>query len=365
MNIVFDFKIFFQQKYGGPSRYFFNLFEYINKKNTNLNCAYIISPIYYNEYLKNSLFPELIIGKKLPKIKFTGGTFKMINKFLSNKYINRFKPNLIHTTDYEIYSEKKYPLIVTVHDLIPELYSQDFAKTRDYRPKKKILEISDQIICVSENTKKDLIKYYDVDQKKISVIYHGNSFINYTSFKSKQKFDFKFFLFIGSRKRYKNFFKLIKAFKICKEIYDSFKIVCFGGGKLLESEKKKLIENDVDLEKVIILNEDDQSLFELYKNAYALIYPSFYEGFGMPIVEAMSLGCPVISSNAGSLPEVFGDAALSFDPFSVEQLSQKIEQVVYGDQIRNNLINLGLKQSKKFSWEKCAEETLTIYNKII
>ena len=85
-------------------------------------------------------------------------------------------------------------------------------------------------------------------------------------------------------------------------------------------KKKKLIENDVDLEKVIILNEDDQSLFELYKNAY---------------------------------------------PFSVEQLSQKIEQVVYGDQIRNNLINLGLKQSKKFSWEKCAEETLTIYNKII
>lgn len=366
MNIIFDFKIFFKQRYGGPSRYFFNLFEYINKNQDYKNSAHIVSPIYYNEYLNNSSFKNKIIGKKFPKVKFTGIFYKFINSQLSNFFFDKIKPDLIHTTDYDIHYKKKCPIVVTVHDLIHEIYYKDFGKDKNYRPKKEILKISDHIICVSKNTKDDLMKYYDVSEKKISVIYHGNSFQNLEYIKSTNLCNFKFFLFIGSRKRYKNFFKIIEAFKKNQEIYKEFKIVCFGGGQLLESEKKRLIENNIDLKKIIIIkNTSDHNLFELYKNATALIYPSFYEGFGMPIIEAMSLGCPVLSSNTSSLPEVYEDAALSFSPNSIDDLTQRMEQVVYDNNIRKKFIDLGLNQSKKFSWDNCVKKTLKVYSENI
>ena len=148
MNIVFDFKIFLQQKYGGPSRYFFNLFEYINKRNDENN-AYIVSPVYYNEFLNFSKYRNKIIGTKIPKIKFTGRINNVINRKLTDYFIKKINPNIIHTTDFSVYSDKKKtPLIVTVHDLIHEIYYQDFGKQKNFRPKKKILEISDHIICV-------------------------------------------------------------------------------------------------------------------------------------------------------------------------------------------------------------------------
>ena len=366
MNIIFDFKIFLQQNYGGPSRYFFNLFEYINKKQDSNN-AYIISPVYFNEYLDLSNFKDKIIGTKFPKIKFSGVLCNRINRLLSNIFIKKSQPSIIHTTDYQIYSKRKeYPLIVTVHDLIHEIYHEEFGKKKDFRPKKKILEISDHIICVSQNTKRDLMRYYDVDEKKVSVVYHGNNFQNFIHNKKNPIFQFKYFLYVGGRKRYKNFFSVIEAFKKNKQIYNEYKIICVGGGKFLESEKKKLIENDFDLRKIIFLDRtDDNDLFNLYKNATALIYPSFYEGFGMPIIEAMSLGCPVISSNTSSLTEVFGDAAISFSPSSIKELTNNLEKIAFDDDLKRKVIDLGYKQSKKFTWERCIDKTLTIYNKVI
>ena len=137
-------------------------------------------------------------------------------------------------------------------------------------------------------------------------------------------------------------------------------------GNFLKVKKKKLIENDFDLRKIIFLDRtDDNDLFNLYKNATALIYPSFYEGFGMPIIEAMSLGCPVISSNTSSLTEVFGDAAISFSPSSIKELTNNLEKIAFDDDLKRKVIDLGYKQSKKFTWERCIDKTLTIYNKVI
>jgi len=253
--------------------------------------------------------------------------------------------------------------------LIHEIFFTEFAKEKDYRPKKRILNLADHIICVSENTKKDLIKFYDIDEKKITVIYHGNSFSNIKSsfnIESTTKLNFKYFLYIGSRKRYKNFFSLIDAFSENRQIYNEYKIVCVGGGKLLNSETKRLKEKNIDLNKIIIFpNNDDNLLYNLYKNASALIYPSSYEGFGMPVVEAMGLGCPVICSNSSSLPEVYGNAALSFSPNSKNELSKAIEKIVFDQDFRKKIIEFGFIQSKKFSWEKCAKETLSVYKKLI
>ena len=136
--------------------------------------------------------------------------------------------------------------------------------------------------------------------------------------------------------------------------------------KLLNTEKKIFLKNNIDLKKIIFYEKsNDQSLFYLYKNAEALIYPSLYEGFGMPIIEAMSLGCPVISSKTSSMPEVFGDAALTFSPSSISELKNQLETIAFNREKRNKIINLGLSQSKKFTWEKCIDKTLTIYNKVL
>ena len=117
--------------------------------------------------------------------------------------------------------------------------------------------------------------------------------------------------------------------------------------------------------KIQYLQGNDLELAEQYKTAFALIYPSLYEGFGLPILEAMSYGCPVISSNSSSLPEVYGDAALSFDPNNEEQLFEIINKLLKQSELRDDLIIKGFKNLKKFSWEKCAKETLDVYERVL
>ena len=368
MRIAFDHKIFSQQKYGGPSRYFLKLFENINSLEDNE--AFIVSPIYNNAYLLKSKFKKNIHGIRIPKIKYFGLFNNLINNTRSKKIINNLKCQILHTTDYStLNSDCIRPLVVTVHDLIHEIFYKEFDKLEDFRPKKEILKKADHIICVSENTKKDLIKYYPIDEKKISVIYHGTSFSKSEFIPSSIKFikpKYKYFLYIGSRKRYKNFYKIIKAFKKRKEIYENYKLVCFGGGPLLASEKERLIKDNFDINKIILYPKNhDEILYELYKNAVALIYPSLYEGFGMPIIEAMSLGCPVIASNTSSLPEICDNNALSFSPYSEDELLDKMTDIINDKDLKNKIINSGLEHSSNFTWEKCTKETLSVYNRLI
>ena len=367
MKILFDYKIFFSQRYGGPSRYFLNLFENLNKTESN---AMILSPFYVNEYLKKSKLKNMIIGTKFPRIKFTGFFLNKINQGLSKFLCKKIDPNIIHTTYYDDFIvDKKKPLIVTVHDLIHEIYYNEFSKEKNYRPKKKILDSASHIICVSKNTKNDLLKYYDIKDDKISVVYHGSfglEKINNNYNQKKLTIEKPFFLYVGSRKRYKNFFCLIDAFLKNKKIYNNFKIVCFGGGPILNSEKKIFREKKFDFKKIInFSNHDDELLYKLYKNATALIYPSLYEGFGMPILEAMSIGCPVISSNSSSMPEIYGDAALTFNPSSTEELSDNILNIAMNIENREKFIKKGKLQSQKFTWANCSKQTLNVYEKSI
>ena len=366
MKIVFDSKIFFSQRFGGPSRYYFKLFENLNLLDID---SFIVSPLNYNEYIKSSKFKKNIYGINFSKIKFMDPFFNKIDKIFTEYYTKKIKPDIIHTTDYfKSNLDKIKPLVVTVHDLTHEIYYREYGKNKDFRPKERILDLADFIICVSQNTKKDLLKYYQINEKKIKVIYHGNDFDNIKENLKKKdiNLNFKYFLYVGGRKRYKNFFSIIDVFKKNKQIYNEFKIICFGGGQLLNSEKKILTEKNIDLSKIICFpDQDDELLFDLYKNATALIYPSLNEGFGMPILEAMSLGCPVISSNASSLPEVYGEAALSFCPLSHSELLDSLEKIAFESELRKKLITLGLKQSLKFSWKNCANETLSVYKRLI
>ena len=362
MKIYFDYKIFLQQKFGGPSRYFSQLFENLK---TNKKKAYIVSPFYINNYLDQSNFKENIYGKKIYSRRFGGKFYTYFNKNISKIIFSRLKPDLIHTTYYDhgLVSQKK-PVVLTVYDLINEIYPKEFGFKDYYRPKKDIIEKVDHFICISKNTQKDLINYYGVDEKKTSVIYLSGSGLD-KKFSIKYQHSKPFMLFVGTRNRYKNFSLLIKAYSSENFINNNFDLICFGGGKFNKDELDLFIKYKLDLNKIHHLEGRDELLVSLYKSATAYVCTSFYEGFGLTLLEAMQYGCPVLSSNSSSLPEVYGDAALTFSPYSIEELRECLNKIASMDSLKKEFSKKGLKHVKNFTWEKCTQDTLKVYKSLI
>ena len=356
MKIVFNNSIFFFQKNGGISRYFCSLAEELIKKNQDVK---IIASINKNNLLKK-ISPKNKVSfyvKKYPGYKL----LENINNKITNHYIQKFEPNIFHETYYSNYSfnNNNSKKIITVYDLIHEKFTNYFTKDKISK-KEKIIKNYDHYICISQNTKNDLIDLYKIPEKKVSVIYlSGSHYRKLNSNIENNSIEKKFFLYVGSRATYKNFKLITQCFKNNKNFND-YKIICFGGGQFTIDEKenfKKLNISHVD--------GSDDILVKLYKEAKCLILPSEYEGFGIPALEAMELGCPVLSSNIAALKETCGDAALYFNPYSEEELMQKINLFISNESLRNELIKKGLERAELFSWKKCAEQTLTLYNSIL
>lgn len=222
----------------------------------------------------------------------------------------------------------------------------------------------DHIICISENTKKDLIDIYSIKENKISVIYLGVSDIKEKKneiFITKPKKPY--LLFVGHRKRYKNFLRFLKAFSLSANLIKDFDIVCFGkqnfdGEELILIEELKLKKN------IHLVSGDDDKLNYYYKNADLFVFPSLYEGFGIPLLEAMKNGCPVCCSETSSLKEIGADAVEFFTPENEESILNSLNKVLYSNQYRSQLIENGFKKVSKFTWNNCANKTLELYKKI-
>tara|TARA_X000000950_G_scaffold29994_1_gene32448 strand:+ start:3033 stop:4103 length:1071 start_codon:yes stop_codon:yes gene_type:complete len=356
MNIIYDHQIFSNQKFGGPSRYFVEIIKELIKLN---NKPIIISPVDQNVYL-NEISS---IYKKKFLINFNKKNFisRFLNDTLSKYYFQKINYDLYHLTYYDKYFSSKKPKIITVYDLIHEKYNIEYNFQK--LPKKRILDSVDHFICISHNTKKDLIDFYNIDEKKISVTHLANSLKPQPI--EKNVYQKPFFLYIGSRKRYKNFKTLLKAYSSLNLIKKNYDIICFGGGELIKEELDTMKKYDIDLNSVHHFSGSDKLLINLYSNAEALIYASKYEGFGIPILEAMSCGCPVISSNTSSLPEVYGNSALTFSPESYEELMECLNKITSDENLKKKMIIDGYKREKNFSWKKCALETNNIYKKLI
>jgi len=372
MKIFFDHKIFTLQNYGGPSRYFVNLINQLNEiKSIN---AKIYAPIHINHFLSNTGSNNIAIANKVPLANYFSqfNTFKnqmmKINNKLNNFYMNKDKPDIIHTTYYE----DKFPLktdnlVVTVFDLIHEIFHKDYNEMKNFLPKENILKKAKQIICISESTKKDLINFYNIDKKKITVTYLANSLSSNCEHLDKRKIKLKnnFFLYVGSRWKYKSFNQLLHLLNQNKEIHKEFDLVAFGGGKLNNDEKKLIKKLNLNIDKIIQIDGDENILKLLYRNAEFFIYPSKYEGFGIPILESFSQECPFLCSKTSSLPEVAGDAAIFFDPNDLSSISSSIEKIISSKDLRLSLIKKGNERLQMFSWNKCALETLNVYKKIV
>ncbi len=357
MKICFDYEIFWKQKFSGiASRYFYNLIKHLAQKE-GLNLK-VFANFYFNEKIKQ-LSPEIVKGSRLNfRVPFTGKILEKINSILCRNQIIKFNPNVIHKTYYSNQFKKNTSrIILTVFDLWHEK-NTDFK----YMPKSHSLNISDHIVCPSQKTKDDLIDIYNVDKNKITVTYFGiEKFDEFFQSNNYDEFKDPFILYVGARGRYKNFTNFIKAYVNSKRLKNDFKVVCFGGENFNKNELDFFKKNKINELIIRPKANDDFTLLNLYKNAKCLVYPSSHEGLGLPPLEAMSLGCPVISSNHEGIIEGVGEAAETFDPYSIDDIRYKIEKILYSEKNINDLVFKGNKQSQKFSWEKCTEETLKVY----
>ena len=364
MKIAFDSQIFTMQEYGGISRYICSLAQQLNTRQ-NVE-AKIFAPLHINAYV-DSLPSSLAYGVKVPRIRNTGRIVHAASQLLSRVAISRFKPQIVHETYFSSLSStpKNARCVITVHDMIHERFSSAFsANDPTSEWKRKSLKRADHVICVSEHTQQDLLEFIDISPEKISVVHHGFNRLA-LPIVEKIALPLPYLLYVGDRFGYKNFDGLLRAFASSSWLKSNLRIVCFGGGRLQINELALIKSLGLTLKQVEQVGGSDEQLASFYKNAAAFVYPSLYEGFGIPPLEAMSLNCPVICSDVSSIPEVVGDAAEYFDPKSIDSITVAIEGVLQSNEKRNNIIAKGVERCEKFTWSRCANETLAVYKSIV
>ena len=359
MNNILCNSQFFHQRFGGVTRYSSSLIEKMIYNRINFK---ICAPIYKNNYIKK-INKEYVFGmyfSRYPNISL----LRYINNSVSNFFLKDNKHKLIHF----MYDPENLPKsisqkkIITIHDTIHEKFSA-FYKDDFFSKIKKILEKMDKIICVSENTKKDLIEFYNLNNEKISVIYNGGDHLNNIRVAGKKNIinDKPYILYVGSRSKYKNFRLFIESYKKSERLVNNFQIVCFGGGNFSKDEinffKRLKISNNINL---ILGNDNDLKFY--YKNASLFVYPSLYEGFGLSIIEAMNVGCPVLVSDIPVFKEILDNSINFFNPKSHEDLIFNMEKILFNNEDKNKLISMGKEISKKYTWSNCYSQTISLYN---
>jgi len=270
---------------------------------------------------------------------------------------------------------KSVKCIITIHDLVAFLFPNKHNKKAVVIEKlflKKAIKKSDHILTVSENTKKDVYHEFDIDKSKISTIYCAASKDfrpikkeDLSSFIQKTKLPEDFFLAVGTIEPRKNYLNLLKAFHlILKEFLNKHLIIVGKKGWEYEEVFEYIEDNKLQKNVHILGYLSGKSLLALYNTAQALIFPSFYEGFGIPPLEAMQSGCPVLASFSSSIPEVVGDSAILFHPEKYEEIYRSMKKIINNKDLKSKLSKEGLSQSKKFSWDKSAQKLLNIINSI-
>ncbi len=262
------------------------------------------------------------------------------------------------------------PFILTVHDLARCCFNFD----RETIGEKALLNLdiryikrASHIIAVSQNTKRDLVKHLNIPEGKISVIYNG---VDHNIFKpyNVRPLDKSYILYVGSERRRKNLGRLFEAFAALKPELPELKLVKIGSAgrskKFRDDTIKQLSSLGIAGDVIFVDHISELELAYYYSSAILLAYPSLYEGFGFPPLEAMACGCPVVTSNTSSLPEVVGEAGIMVDPYDTSSLVRAMRRVLTDSGLRNDMVRRGLEQAKKFTWERTAELTLQLYNKV-
>jgi glycosyltransferase involved in cell wall biosynthesis len=371
IKVAYDPLIFSGQIYGGISRYFCEIASKISNYAANKVSVSIVAPMHKNKYL-DQLPKSIIKGFKTPfPSNLMPSQQRAFSFVIGDLTLRIISPDIIHETYYFRWplGPKKAIRVLTIYDMIHEKFKSQFPmndKTSQY--KALAAERADHIICISEATKKDVIHILGIKPEKISVIHLGfDLMINNKLVSSIPDMLLKkpYLLYVGSRGGYKNFDMLVRAYASSSMLKGKFNLICFGGRKFSRDEIALFEELELSDEQVLQYSGDDKFLANFYKKASMFVYPSLYEGFGIPPLEAMAYDCPVACSNTSSIPEVVADAGIYFDPTNIHDMRAKIEMLADSPTLRDSLIKTGRIRLRNFSWDKCADETFKVYKKLV
>lgn len=374
MKILYDHQIFQMQEFGGISKVYCEMIPLLNKY---CNCS--ISVKYSNnQYLHNT---HLVKGIKylkkynipfLSKLSLYQTDFvqrilynKNRNKTISIRSLKKQKFDVFEPTFFDPYFLDYLngkPFVLQIHDMIPELFPMYYEKQHPQIINKRILSpLAAHIHTPSQKTKDDLVNLLNIDPSKITVIPHGWSPMPTPN--TERPINNPYILFVGERNGYKNFSKALQELALIKQKEPDLHLICTGKDFSIDEMKEISLMGLTDSIHHIYASES--MLSTMYFYAEAFIYPSAYEGFGLPILEAWSLDCPVFLNNASCFPEIAGDAAVYFDIEQYGDLAEKMISFLHSSE--KDKLTLITKQSNRlkiYSWDKTAELLYEMYSRI-
>ena len=371
MRILYDNQVFKVQKFGGVSRYHAELinglkqyvdYEALPKKFYSHNKHLNLLGFTHYDFIRGAL--------NIPGIKRIERHIRRNEEFFFLKHLQQGNFDVYHPTYYNPpylnYMKKDKILVVTIHDLTFELYyDKEYDKIhQESINKKNLIQHASHIIVPSENTKKDILTVYPhLSSENISVIYHGSS-LPENIVESKINLPSNYLLYVGKRGKYKNFAWLLESvadFLRTTNIH----LVC-AGGRPFTNEEIIMIENLNVKDKVAYYDiNNDQELAALYKRAACFIYPSSHEGFGIPILEAYSCGCPALLAESSCFPEIGANGALYFENGNKDQLIAQLTKILNDQELVVNLREKGYQRLKDFSWQRTVKEHVEVYKRVV
>ena len=357
MRVAFDEQIFAMQAYGGISRMFAELAQqFISDPELGVELLPLNAPV-INRYALDE--PNL-------RNRLAVWDAKHAYHALA-RYFMRIRPrrgqDIVHNTFYLPHGLASYPgarRIVTVHDMVPELLPKTRRRLDFLTMKKHYVQQADHIVCVSESTKQHLLEVYPKTRAPITVIHHGVGAHFTPDAMLLPGAPEHYILFVGNRGQYKDADVLLRAFARITTEFPELHLLLVGGGALTTQEAAQLQPLGIS-RKVRQVSLTDEAMVSAYANAALFVFPSRFEGFGIPILEAMASGAPTLLANSTSLPEVGGDAAHYFEPGDEEELADSIAQILNNNSIQQMMRDKGLNRAAQFTWHRAAKAHADVY----
>lgn len=362
-KVFIDHQKFTTQKYGGISRYFANIIQGIKRTDT---ITYQLGVLHAkNHYIQNE--PLLMKGNLSDRVLNRNERYDyMLNEFYCKRLLEKADFDVFHPTYYDPYFIKplRKPLVITIHDMTYERLPEYFwAQDPLTQQKRMNINRADAIITISNTTRKDLLNFFAVDPTKVSVIYHGIDVDTPLQFQPVADLPEQYVLFVGDRSGYKNFYLFLNAFRQLVPRFPDLHVVLTGGGKL-EIADREFIKRLGLTDRVRHINATDEQLNYLYKNTQLFVYPSLYEGFGLPILEAFKAQCPMLLSDTECFREVAADAAAYFKSTDMDDLIYQLETTLTDSELKAQLVKKGTKRLADFTLQESMDKTLAIYKSL-
>lgn len=363
--VLFDHQIFALQVHGGISRYFVNMVRELPRFRI---APKVLAPLHINEYLAAAETRILGVGVRLP-YSVAARRIAMASGSLSHRLLASLeRASIVHETYYSRrrIAPAKSRVVLTVYDMIHELWPENFPDDSTVVAKAAAIRRADHIVCISESTRRDLLHFFPEVEDRCSVTLLGfdRPGIDMQADIPNPAGGRPYILYVGARGGYKNFSGLLAAYAASPALRDAACLVCVGGGAFSAPEAGAIATAGLS-GCVFQARADDQELHALYKHAACFVYPSLYEGFGIPPLEAMANECPVVACHASSIPEVCGDAVEYFEAGSLPSMIAALEAVVLSTERSDELRCKGGINISRFSWAHTAAQTAAIYQELV